>query len=402
MQRTITTLLAILVLTGSVGAADWLQFRGNDNSGVAADAKIPTLWTDTQNIAWKVDLPGRGLSGPIVIGDRVVITASSGFNQDRQHVLCFDAKDGRPRWHRQFWATGRTLSHPKMCNATPTPASDGERIFAFYSSNDVICLDLDGNLQWFRGLTQDYPNVSNSLGMASSLIVVGDTLIVQAENDSESIAVGLDVVTGANRWKLDRPILANWTSPVVLKGKTPADDVVLLQSGKGLTAVEPRTGKQVWEYTTGCETIPSAVTSNGVVYVPSSGLTALEPEAGASSPKVLWQSARLRPITPSPLIYEDRIYSVGSGGVLTCGDIRSGEQLWQFRLKSGMYSASPVAANGHVYVFHEDGTGQVIKGGDKAEVVGTHEFKETILGTPAIAGNAMYVRSDGHLWKIAQ
>lgn len=402
MQRMINTLFAILCLTVSVTAADWRQFRGNDGSGVAADSSPPTLWTDTQNIAWKVDLPGRGLSGPIVIGDRVVVTASSGFAQDRQHVLCFDAKDGRLRWHRQFWSTGRTMSHPKMCNATPTPASDGERIFAFYSSNDVICLDLDGNLLWFRGLNHDYPNVSNSLGMASSPIVVGDTLIVQAENDSESIAVGLDVATGANRWKLDRPILANWTSPVLLKGKTPADDVVLLQSGKGLTAVEPRYGKKVWEYGVDCSTIPSVVASNGVVYVPSNGLTALEPQAGSDSPKVLWTSGRVRPVTPSPLIYEDRIYSVGSGGVITCADARSGEQLWQFRLKGGLYYATPVAAGGHIYIFHEDGTAQVLKSGDKAELVGSHEFKETILCTPAIAGNALYVRSDGHLWKIAQ
>jgi outer membrane protein assembly factor BamB len=337
-----------------------------------------------------------------VIGDRVVVTASSGFAQDREHVLCFAAKDGRLRWHRQFWSTGRTMSHPKMCNATPTPASDGERIFAFYSSNDVICLDLDGDLQWFRGLNHDYPNVSNSLGMASSPIVAGDTLIVQAQNDSDSIAVGLDVATGANRWKLDRPILANWTSPIVVKGKTPDADVVLLLSSQGVTAVEPRSGRKVWEFAAECGQIPSATTVNGIVYVPAGGLTAIEPPSGSDSAKVLWQSGRVRPITPSPLIYEERVYAIGSGGVITCADARSGEQLWQFRLKGGLYYATPVAAGGHVYVFHEDGTAQVLKSGDRAELVGSHEFKEPILCTPAIAGNALYVRSDGHLWKIAQ
>ncbi|NRB74091.1 MAG: PQQ-binding-like beta-propeller repeat protein, partial [Verrucomicrobiales bacterium] len=148
--------------------ADWLNFRGPNASGYDPDAAgVPAELSDA-TLAWKVSLPGRGLGSAITVGDKVFVTAASGPDQKQLHVLCFNAANGSPVWERRFWTTGRTMSHKKTCVAAPTPASDGERIYAFYSSNDVICLDLDGNLLWLRGLTLDYPNASNSLGMSSS------------------------------------------------------------------------------------------------------------------------------------------------------------------------------------------------------------------------------------------
>ncbi len=138
--------------------------------------------------------------------------------QDRLHVLSFDAATGQLQWERQFQATGRTGCHEKMCVATPTPASDGERIFAFYSSNDLICTDLAGNLQWYRGLGAEFPNASNSLGMSSSPIVIGSTVIAQVESDAEAFAIGVDTISGETKWKIDRPRKANWTSPTIMPG----------------------------------------------------------------------------------------------------------------------------------------------------------------------------------------
>ena len=220
-------LLSLLLLTSTALAADWPQFRGPDATGVIDDQPPgPDL-----KIAWQTELPGRGLSSPIIVGDRVFLTCSSGLNQRILHVICLDRQDGHRLWERTVLATGRTMSHKKTCVAAPTPCSDGRRVYALFSSNDLVAFDLDGNLQWLRGLTLDYPNASNSLGMASSPVVIADTLVVQSENDSESLALGLDAATGANRWKMSRPKAANWTSPVVL------GEVVGLQSSKGLTGV---------------------------------------------------------------------------------------------------------------------------------------------------------------------
>lgn len=407
MQR----LLALLILALSLPAlaADWPQFRGPETTNVSDDKNLPTEITE-KNISWSADLPGRGLSGPIVVGKRIYLTASSGFAQDRLHVLCFDAANGKQLWERQFWATGRTLSHPKMCNATPTPASDGKRVFAFFSSNDLVCLDLDGNLLWYRGLTHDYANASNSLGMASSPVVVGDTLVVQVENDSESLAVGIDVETGANRWKMDRPILANWTSPTILRGKTRDDDLVILQSGKGLVALRPYTGFEVWRYDEGASTIPSSTVAGGIVYACSKGVTALEPDASGSKPKTIWTTNRLAPGTASPVVSDDCVYALNSGGVLTCADLKTAANKWQLRLQvqqgdkttRGLFSGTPVAANGHLYFFNEDGVALVVKTGEKGEIVSNYDLKEVILCTPAVAEGALYIRSDKHLWKIAK
>ena len=149
----------------------------------------------------------------------------------------------------------------------------------------MICLDLDGNLQWFRGMTHDYPNASNSIGMASSPVVVDDTLIVPVENLSESFTAGLDAATGLNRWKLERPLLDNWTSPAVLRGKNRDDDLVVLQSAKGLVALKPYSGYEAWRFDAGSGTIPSTAQSEGRLYLPANGLTALEPTAAGQPPR---------------------------------------------------------------------------------------------------------------------
>jgi outer membrane protein assembly factor BamB len=402
----------MLVATVSELFADWRQFRGSDSSAVVADASLPTSWDDgdqPRNIAWKRPLPGRGLSSPIIVGGRVFVTCCSGFAQDRLHVLCFDAAAGTKLWERQFWATGRTMSHPKTSVASSSPCSDGQFVFALFSSNDLVCLDFEGNLQWFRGITHDFPNCSNSLGMASSPIVIDDTLIVQTENDADSFAMGIDSYTGQSRWKRGRPKRANWSSASALRDPASGETVALLQSSAGVEAVRPKTGEVVWTYTSGAATIPSLVVAGNVAYVPSNGLTALQHEPGKSEPKQLWNVAKLGPATPSPLVLDGRLYIISGAGVLTCADARDGKTEWQLRLE-GPFTASPVAAGNRLYCFNEAGVGQVVQlGGEKGELLGKFELQlakrepaDLLLSTPAISDNALFVRSDSFLWKIAE
>lgn len=374
--------------------ADWLQFRGPNATAVSTDAKVPA---ETLAVAWQADLPGRGLSAPIVVRDRVFVTCSSGPAQETLHVFCFNAADGKKRWERAMRSTGRTMTHNKTCVAAATPCSDGDRVFALFSSNDLFAFDLDGNLLWLRGLTFDYANASNSLGMSQSPVVVNGTLVVQSENDSESFAAGLDVKTGRNVWKLERPKAANWSSATIFQGQG-GSPVVALQSSKGVLGVEPGTGKTVWDYADGASTIPSSVAAEGTFYAVSHGITALVPEKGAVTQ--LWRNDKLNPGTPSPLVLADHLYVVNGAGVLIKASLKNGDELWKLRLK-GPFSGSPVAAGGRLYIVNERGMFQSINpDAPEGEVVQQIELKETVLTTPAISDGAVYVRSDAKLWKL--
>jgi outer membrane protein assembly factor BamB len=395
----VLVLVLVLGLPCPLRAADWLQFRGPHGAGASLETGLRWDLGSPDILAWKVSLPGRGLSSPIVVGDRIFLTAASGPRQEQLHVFCFNAADGTLRWERQFWATGRTMCQEKTCVAAPSPASDGERLYALFSSNDLFCLDLDGNLIWLRGLTRDYPNVSNSLGMASSLVAADGVVVAQVENDSESYALGLDARTGTNLWRLDRPRLATWTSPVLLPGDA-APRLVALQSGKGVTAVEVQTGRVAWTYAEGASTIPSSAAAGEVLFVPSFGLTAIEARPAGTQPRQLWRSGPLRPGTPSPVAVGDRVYVLNDAGVLSCGDTRDGKRLWQLRLK-GPISATPVVAENRMLVVSEKGLAQVVDlSKDEGEVIAERDLGETVLGTPAIAHGAIYVRSDRTLWRF--
>ncbi len=404
MQSTRLQLLVLIaiVLTAAAGA-DWLRFRGDSTSAAAGDPPLAWNVETGENIAWRAELSGRGTSSPIVVRGSVIVTASSGPRDARLHVLAFDAASGEKRWERRFWATGRTLHHPMTAVATNTPASDGERIYAFYSSNDLVCFDLDGNLQWFRGLAHDYPAAGNDAGMASSPVVSGDTVIVQIESQGESFASGLDKHTGEDRWRIKRKPLPTWSSPVTMqdaKGR----EIVLLQSADRLTAHEPATGNELWSYASNTDGITSSVVARNAIYLPTAGagIRALELSAEAQTPRVLWTQNKLNFGSASPVLFGDKIYTINRAGVLNCGRASNGEVLWQLRLKGAFWS-TPIAASGRLYAANDAGEVQVVRLDDKkGEVVSTNALGEPLLASPAAADGALYYRSEKHLWKIAK
>jgi outer membrane protein assembly factor BamB len=397
MKHILRLQLALAIVVTFTGA-DWLQFRGSQSTGVAPEADLPLNWSE--NVAWKSPLPGRGPSSPIVVGGRVFVTCSSGANQDKLHVVAFDAEGGHQEWVRQLWATGRTFTHPSSAVAANTPASDGERIFAFYSSNDLACFDLDGNLLWFRGLGHDYPKAGNDIGMSSSPVVVGDTVVVQVESQGYSFATGLNTLTGETRWHIERARTANWTSPVAMPGKDGSADVVLLQSPAGVTAHDAKTGNELpWKLEKGCAGIPSASVVDGVAYIPSEGITAIKADTASTQAEILWQEGRLQPGSASPIVHNGKVYALNRAGVLNCANAADGNLEWQLRLK-GSFWASPVASGNHIFLVNADGIVQVVQLGEKGEAVAESELGEKIQGTPAIVGDAIFLRSDGHLWKI--
>lgn len=399
-----TRILSILVCVVAISlcGADWRQFRGPNGSSVSNAPAPPTEWSDTENIAWKIDLPGRGPSGPIVVKDRVYVTAASGPNQDRLFVLCFEGSSGKELWRREFWATGRTYCHPTSGVAAPTPASDGQRIFAFYSSNDLACLDLDGNLLWYRGLTFDYPKAGNDVGMASSPVVVGPTVVVQIESQGDSFAAGLDTATGETKWRVPRDQLANWASPIGFPEPIEGKQVVLLAGQKALTALDAESGNELWKYDMSCGSIPSPAAAARRIFVPNGGLTVLEIAKEATAPSLLWQSNKVSPNPASPIADTNRVFAMNNAGVVTCADAATGKILWQLRV-GGTHWSTPVLAGDLLYCFNQEGDARVVRvNNEKGELVSSMKFGETIQGSPAIVDGAIYVRSDKHLWKIAK
>jgi len=402
MKASIVLTIAVFSAVASASAGDWPQFRGPSSTAYVSDAAIPLQ----PRVEWSASLPGRGLSSPIIVGNKVFVTCSSGPSQERLHVICFNEADGRKLWEREIKATGRTMSHKKTCVAAPTPCSDGKSVFAIWSSNDMAAFDLDGNLLWLRGLTMDYANASNSLGMSSSPIVIGGTVVTMIENDSESYTLGIDAVTGRNLWKMERPKAANWSSPLVWQADAASTPVAVLQSQEGLVGVDAATGSRLWEYKDNASGTSSSVVSGSVIYAASRGITALQPDKTGGEPKQIWRTEQLNPATSSPVAIGDRLYLINSAGVLAQAEAKTGERGWKLRM-TGPFSGSPVAAGNHLIAVSEKGLLQVVDIlAPEGAVISTlqlpvkPETKELVLCTPALSGEKVFVRSDSALWKI--
>lgn len=400
LKRSVTVCLVILFLAGASPRkpGEWTQFRGPDGTAVSEETGLPTRWSEKENIRWKAELPGRGLSNPVISGGRIYVTACSGFQQTRLHVLCYDITDGKLLWERKLWATGGTMCHPKTNMAAPTPVTDGQRVYALFATADLACLDVEGNLVWYRSLVRDYPTITNQVGMAASPVLCKDVLIVPMENAGDSFVAGLDKLTGQNLWRVSRARDINWVTPLIVTNGD--ENQVLIQSRQELSAHEVKTGEKRWSYAVdGLSTIPSPVAGNGLILTPGGEFTALKPGKDPT-PEVVWKENRLRTGFSSPLYYRDRVYAVNTAGVLNCADVKDGSIVWQLRLK-GPFSASPVAADGKLYLVNEEGLTSVVETGAQGRTLATNDLKDTILATPAIANGAIFLRSDKYLYCIS-
>ncbi|MCC6509454.1 MAG: PQQ-binding-like beta-propeller repeat protein [Pirellulaceae bacterium] len=385
---------------------DWLSFLGNGGNGFAPKASLPVKFTvsaegkSAENVAWRSPLPGRAVSGPVTVGNRIFSTSSSGIEQRWCEVTCVDSQSGIQLWTRKVKATGRPFCHPTSANAAPTPCSDGERVYAFFSSNDLVCYDLEGNLMWYRGLAYDNPKVGNDVGMSSSPVLAGGVVVVQSECQADSFAAGIDAKTGATLWQIERPRKANWSSPATLRGAD-GQMVVLLQSSQGLSAIDPRSGSEVWKLDEKCSSVTTTVAVNGRFYIPGSNLKAFDLPRGLEAPKLLWEAPRVSPGNSSVVVTDKAVLAV-KGSVLAATDL-DGKLLWQTRLgEIGSVWASPVVAGDKLYIFGMKGRCVTVDvSGSEGKIVGESELGEEVLGSPAIIGNSLVVRSVDALWKIA-
>lgn len=388
-----------MVVICALHADDVTQFR--NGLGTSRETNLPTKWSADEGVRWKANLPGKGLSNPVIAGGRVFVSATAAYQQKREVVLCFDVKTGKKLWERQVWATGHTQAHPKTNMAAPTPMTDGERVYALFATGDLVCYDRDGDLVWYRSLVGDYPTVGNNVGMAASPAIHGDTLLICMENAGESFAVGIDKFTGKNSWRVERPRGINWVSPAVIHNGKDAE--VLFQGPTGIDAHDVATGKKKWSAPKLRHGAYASLTfGDGVVFAPTSEkFTALRPAKGNAEPEILWQSLKLRPGYCTPVAQGGLVYVVGGGGIVNCADAKSGEILWTHRIDAGgAYAASPLVADGKLYVTNEAGVTTVLQAGREAKVLGTNAIADTILASPVAADGAIFLRSDGALYCI--
>lgn len=393
-------LLSTIFLVPSLSASDWLQFRGPNGSSRNADSNCPPVIDAEQTIAWKKDLPGKGPSGPIVVGDRVYLTCSGGDKQDQLYTICFDKNSGEKVWQRRLWATGRCFCHPLSANAAPTPTSDGEHIYVFFSSNDLACYDLDGNLKWFRGLAYDHPRAGHDTGMSSSPVLCNNLVIVQVENQGDSFAAGINKQTGETIWEVKRDAEASWSSPLVIKSDGDRPDVVLMVSQARVSCLNAASGETIWEKEGPCNPIVSPILANQLILLPINGTTAYQIGSDGSLNEI-WNSPQMRPTNASYVCDDTTIYTLDRTGVVTASELQTGKRGWKARV-GGSYWSTPVLAGGYLFFFNQDGEANVVDTKDEGKVVSTCKFEGSFLASPAISDDAIFIRTDEQLMKIAE
>ena len=438
--------LAILfaVLASATLGANWPQWRGPRGLGVSAETNLPVAWSARDNIAWSAQLRGAGSSSPVVWGDRIFVTSQIGRSRVRagSHpmlarddaaleklerpiggrrdepgetgdavslvVEAFSAVDGKRVWEHGLAGEGPFPDlHEKHNLATPTIATDGERLFAWFGTGQLVALDLRGRPIWTRHLGREYSPFDVSWGHGSSPVLYRDLLILLCDHNSASYLLGLDARTGKERWKVDRGKgRASFSTPIVVPGA--GRDELLVNSSERIDAYDPASGELLWYADAQRQMpIPSAVFHDGIIYMTrgyrNSPYLAIRPggRGDVSSSHVLWRAPGGGSYVPSLVYYEGLLYLTNDVGVLTCADARTGERIWQMRL-DGVFFASPVAADGKVYFVSQTGETIVVKAGRAPEILARNDLGERIAASPAIASGKIFLRSDTKLFAIGR
>jgi outer membrane protein assembly factor BamB len=411
------TLAACLLLTAPAAAADWPQWRGPQWTGASPETGLPTKWSATENVAWSVDLPGHSAATPIVSGDAVYVTAPQG---DVVHLLRLDRRDGRTVWTRAIGpAAGH--AHRKHNMASPSPVTDGRNVYAMTGAGVLTAFASDGRELWTRDFPKEYGAFGLNWGYASSPLLLDGVLVVPVlhgmKTDDPSYVVAVDAATGKNRWKVERPTPAvqeapdAYTTPTFVKagGRTE----IVVTGGDVVTAHDPATGRELWRSSglnpTGdpwYRIVASPVPLDGMVIAPTRVKPMLALRAGGrgdvTASHRVW-SYDAGPDVPTPATDGTHLYVVSDKGLVSCLDAKTGQVLYgPQRIAMGTYSASPVVADGKVYVTSEDGLTTVLKAGPRFEVLGENALGDTTLATPAVAGGQIFVRTSKKLYCLGR
>jgi outer membrane protein assembly factor BamB len=381
----------------------WPRWRGPTGQAVVPDGPYPDQWSATENVLWKVPLPGRGNSSPILFKDRIFLTTASEGGKKRS-LLCLRREDGK-----KLWETASPNGIPEKVKdkngwASATPSTDGERVYAFFGNNGLLCVDLDGKQVWHVKLGP----FDAYHGTACSPLLYKDRLILFQDHRvrSGSFVAAYDKLTGKELWKKPRKERVGWGSPVAIR--VHGRDQIIVSSQFTVYAYAPDDGRVLWTCGGNLEeVIPVPVVGHGLLFCCSgrSGPTlAIRPEGArgeVTKTHLVWKTVKGSPFVPSPLLYGDELYVINDIiSVATCFEAKSGKLLWQGRLgepvKEG-FSASPVGVNGKVFITNDQGDTFVLKAGKEFRLLHVNHLGERTLASPALLDGRWYIRTAGHL-----
>jgi hypothetical protein len=443
MKRIISICLCLLSVT-IAHAQNWPSFRGSNASGVADGKPTPVTWDATKgtNVLWKIAIPGLAHSSPVVWGDKVFVTTaiSSKGNEYFRHglygdvdsdkdtskhtwkVYSLDKLTGKILWEKvAYEGVPKIKRHIKSTHANSTPATDGRHVVAFFGSEGLYCYDMNGKLIWKQDLgvldSGWFYDPDYQWGTATSPIIYKNMVILQCDVQKGSFIAAYDIKDGKQIWKTSREEIPSWGTPTIYEGKTRVE--LITNATRAARGYDPLTGKELWRLVGNPEvTATTPIAGHDLIFIcnsyrPNQPIYAIRAGAsgdislkdGATSNEhVAWSMQRGGTYMPTPIIYGDLLYTCANHGVMTSYNAKSGERIYQQRIadKGGSYSASPVAADGKIYLSSEDGEIFVVKAGPKYELLATNQMGEVLMATPAISDGIIFVRGQHTLFAIGE
>jgi outer membrane protein assembly factor BamB len=428
----------------SSSRGSWPSFRGTRAAGVADGQQLPDTWNVTtgENILWRTPIPGLGHSSPIVWGNVIFVTSAISSQQgatfkpglygdgdasdDRTPqqwtITAVDKKTGKVLWNRVAHSgVPHNKRHIKSTYASGTPATDGRIVVAWFGSEGVHAFDVAGNFRWKVDLGRvdmgAYDIPTYEWGPASSPIIWNDLVIIQCDTQADSFLVALDALTGQTVWKTEREELPSWGTPTVID--TAAGPELVTNASNFVRGYDPRTGKELWRLGRSSKiTAPTPIAADGLMVIasgraPERPVFAVRPGArgditptggGTTSEGLAWSKTGRGSYMPTPLAYKGLLYVLANNGLFDAYRIETGEEIYRQRLThpgSG-FSASPIAADGKIYLANEDGDMLVVAAGPDFKTIATNTMGEFLMATPALSEGVMYVKSASTLWAIGR
>ena len=385
----------------------WSRWRGPSGQGVVRTGTYTDRWSDTEHVKWKVPVPGRGNSSPIVWGDRIFLTTAYDGGA-RMSVLAFSRSDGKHLWETFVPASGIEHMHEKNTHASPTPVTDGSRVYASFGTQGLLAVDFDGRIVWHASVGQ----LNNYHGSAGSPVLYKDRLFIYQDHQGTaatgSFVAAFDKNTGKEIWKTARRETTGWGTPIVIRAGD--RDELIVSSQRRVYAYDPATGKELW--TVGgmsVEVIPTPVVGEGLVFCSSGrqGPTiAIRPggTGDVTSTHVAWSMPKGSPFVPSGVLYDGVLYLVNDmQSIVTAYDAKTGTVLYQGRLgeaKREGFSASPIAVDGKIFFTNDDGETFVLQAGREFKLLHTNHHGDATFASPALVDGRWYVRTASTLRAI--